>query len=163
MSFDPNSRESEAVAANGQMERHRRKNRSRIGNKGIGFLALARYCNRMVVTSSSARLLKQTHSVKTTPTSIDIVSILGVPISPQLLKKVCRFEVTRSAKRSKVSATNYKLNTNTGRLAFEKDFGPVDVTIMIDCNRLGFQATLDFGRLLKLAILPTLKSCPISR
>ena len=128
-----------------------KKKRSRIGNKGIGFLALARYCDQMVVTSSSTRQFKQTHSMETTPTYIDIVSVLEVPISPLLLEKVCRFEVTRSGKRSKVSATNYKLNTNTGHLTFEKDFGAVDVTIMIDCKRLGFQATLDFGRLLKLA------------
>ena len=128
-----------------------KKKRSRIGNKGIGFLALARYCDRMVVTSSSPRQFKQTHSVKKTSPSIDIVSVLGVPIDPQLLNKVCRFEVTQSGKRSKVAAINYELNANTGRLAFKKDFGPVDIAITINCNRLGFQATLDFGRLLKLA------------
>ncbi len=127
------------------------KKRSRIGNKGIGFLALARYCNRMVVTSSSPRQFKQEHSVETTSPSIDVVSALGVPISPQLLSKVCRFVVTQSGKRSKIAATNYELNANTGRLAFKEDFGPVDIAITIDCNSLGFQATLDFDRLLKLA------------
>ena len=64
---------------------------------------------------------------------------------------MCRFEVTRLGKRSPVAATNYKLNVNTGLLDFKKDFGPVDIVITVNCNRLGFQATLDFGRLLKLA------------
>ena len=50
-----------------------KKKRSRIGNKGIGFLALARYCDRMVVTSSSPRQFKQTHSVEKTSPYIDIV------------------------------------------------------------------------------------------
>ena len=128
-----------------------KKKRSRIGNKGIGFLALARYCNRMVISSSSPRQFKQTHSAKTTSTSIDIVRILGVPIDMRLLKKLCRFEVLRSGELSKISTTNYGLNAKTGCLEFKKDFGPVDITIAIDCNKLGFQATLDFDRLLKLA------------
>ena len=128
-----------------------KKKRSRIGNKGIGFLALARYCDRMVVTSSSPRQFKQIHSVEKTSSSIDIVSVLGVPIDPQLLLNVCRIEVIQSGKRSKVAPTYYELNANSGRLAFMKNFGPVDIAITIDCNRLGFQATLDFDRLLKLA------------
>ena len=128
-----------------------KKNRSRIGNKGIGFLALARYCRRMLITSSSPRQFKRTYSIENTSKSFDIVEVLGVPIDPQLLNCVCRFEVFQSGSRQKIDANDYELNSKTGRLEFKKDFGQVDITIAIDCNRLGFKAILDFDRLLKLA------------
>ncbi|MDE2888423.1 MAG: ATP-binding protein [Gemmatimonadota bacterium] len=133
------------------MERTPKKKRRRIGNKGIGFLALARYCHRMIVTSSSPRQFDLSHSVEETSPSIDIVNILGVPIDPQLLRKVCRFKVTQSGKRQEIDATSYELNANTGRLVFKENIGQVDIAITIDCSNLGFHATLDFDRLLKLA------------
>lgn len=128
-----------------------KKNRDRIGNKGIGFLALARYCHRMIVTSSSPRPFKRTYSIENTSTSFDIVRVLGVPIDPQLLNRLGCFEVIQSENRKKVDANDYELNTKTGYVEFKKDFGQAEVTISIDCRRLRFQATLDFDRLLKLA------------
>ncbi len=132
-------------------ERTPKKNRSRIGNKGIGFLALARYCHRMIITSSSPRQFKRTHSIVKAYPAIDLVSALGVPIDPQLLNRLCSFKVIQSGKRLKVDATDYELNAKTGRLDFKKDLGEVDIEFDIDCTRLGFRATLDFDRLLKLA------------
>src|SRR5262245_11590955 len=62
-----------------------RKGRLRIGSKGIGFLALARYCDRLIVESASARTYDAQFTVQKTPTSVHLPTILGVPIANDLL------------------------------------------------------------------------------
>src|SRR5206468_12588200 len=48
------------------------KGRLRIGSKGIGFLALARYCDRLEVESSADRIFRLGIEVPNTPTSLDL-------------------------------------------------------------------------------------------
>src|SRR5207253_7059082 len=56
-----------------------RKGRLRIGSKGIGFLALARYCDRLRVESGANRVFEcQTDLAEDRPT-LDLPSFLGVP------------------------------------------------------------------------------------
>src|SRR5258706_12173013 len=62
-----------------------RKGRLRIGSKGIGFLALARYCDRLVVESHAYRSFQHQIEFLKTPVTIDLLSVLGVPIAQDLL------------------------------------------------------------------------------
>src|SRR5436189_2221134 len=62
-----------------------RKGRLRIGSKGIGFLALARYCDQLVVESGADRQLECQVELAETPTNFDVISFIGVPIPPEVL------------------------------------------------------------------------------
>src|SRR5260370_17690477 len=62
-----------------------RKGRLRIGNKGIGFLALARYCDRLTVESCVSRIYEYEGRVAETPGVFDLASALAVPIPPEFL------------------------------------------------------------------------------
>src|SRR5215831_15186987 len=64
-----------------------RKGRLRIGSKGIGFLALARYCDRLKVESGADRVLQTQAELPETPAAFDVLPFLGVPLSPDLLQK----------------------------------------------------------------------------
>src|SRR5438874_10309363 len=57
-----------------------RKGRLRIGSKGIGFLALARYCDRLKVESGADRAFEVQAELADTPCSFDLPPFLGVPI-----------------------------------------------------------------------------------
>src|SRR6266851_5680119 len=56
-----------------------RKGRLRIGSKGIGFLALARYCNRLNVESGADRRFETQFDLPETPARFDVLPFLGVP------------------------------------------------------------------------------------
>src|SRR5260370_15749289 len=58
-----------------------RKGRLRIGSKGIGFLALARYCDRLKVESGADRTFESQVELQATPATFDVLPTLGVPIS----------------------------------------------------------------------------------
>src|SRR5947209_3887896 len=73
-----------------------RKGRLRIGSKGIGFLALARYCDRLKVESGADRVFEAQADIPETPASFDLLPFLGVPIFPSLLKQRLRCEVWRA-------------------------------------------------------------------
>src|ERR671918_34142 len=48
-----------------------RKGRQRIGSKGIGFLAVARYCSRLEVESTGSRPFQHTIEVEETPATVE--------------------------------------------------------------------------------------------
>ena len=54
-----------------------RKGRLRIGSKGIGFLALARYCDSLEVKSSASRAFSGTFSIPAATGSISIDELVG--------------------------------------------------------------------------------------
>src|SRR6516165_5605135 len=82
------------------------KGRLRIGSKGIGFLALARYCSSLQVESGADRNFIIEVERPTTPTILDIGSILGVPVDPGLLSERLRFEIRQaSGRRQKLRAS----------------------------------------------------------
>src|SRR5205807_129121 len=64
-----------------------RKGRLRIGSKGIGFLAMARYCDRLTVESGADRPFKAQVELPETPAKFDVLPLLGVPLPPQLTKE----------------------------------------------------------------------------
>jgi len=127
--------------------------RPRIGSKGIGFLALARYCDFLEVESSGTVPFRHRFRFPRTPNSVDLMSVLGVPLSRDLFKDRLDLRVYREAADGKRPnrQVHHKLTTGGTRLTIEKDFGPVVVELSIDCKGLGFKATLDFKRLLQLA------------
>src|SRR5437879_5988887 len=49
-----------------------RKNRLRIGSKGIGFLAMARYCDRLKVESAAGRTFEAQAELPETPATFDV-------------------------------------------------------------------------------------------
>src|SRR5438128_4209477 len=75
------------------------KGRLRIGSKGIGFLALARYCSCLKVESSADRMFESQVKLSETPGSCDLPSLLGIPIPQDLLQARLSCEVRRASKR----------------------------------------------------------------
>src|SRR5260370_1908654 len=57
-----------------------RKGRLRIGSKGIGFLALARYCSTLEIESSADRKLEAKYSIADTESPVSIDELLGFAI-----------------------------------------------------------------------------------
>jgi Histidine kinase-, DNA gyrase B-, and HSP90-like ATPase len=132
-----------------------RKGRLRIGSKGIGFLALARYCDRLQVESRADRPFNSQVSLPETPATFDIVPFLGVPIAPEILQErlSCEVQVRRSGKRAGKleEGRDFQWNRKRTKLSINQDVGPVTLKVRFDCNGLAFRACLDFDKLLKLA------------
>src|SRR5580658_502606 len=63
-----------------------RKGRARIGSKGIGFLAMARYCDRLIVESGANRAFQTQATLPQTPGTFDLQPFLGIPIPIEILK-----------------------------------------------------------------------------
>jgi hypothetical protein len=130
-----------------------RKGRFRIGSKGIGFLALARYCDRVMVESRADRTFETQADLTETPTTFEVSPFLGIPIPQDLLQKRLTCEVKRSGKRSGKleEGRDYQWNRKRTRLSVARDVGPVTVRVRFDCKGLAFRAYLDFDKLLQLA------------
>jgi hypothetical protein len=123
-----------------------RKGRLRIGSKGIGFLALARYCDKLKVESGADRVFETRVEVET-PVTFDVPSFLGVPIPQELLQERLTCEVRR--KRGRLE-DGYQWNKKGTRLCIS-DVGPVTLKLRFHCKGLAFRAYLDFDKLLQLA------------
>lgn len=130
-----------------------RGGRLRIGSKGIGFLALARYCDQLRVISAGDRPLVFHHSLATTPVTIDILSLLEIPMDPGNVRKRLTFTLRETAGRRRFlkDGKDYRWNRTGCRLTIHRDVGPVALNARIDAAGLGFEAVLDFDHLLKLA------------
>jgi len=130
-----------------------RKGRLRIGSKGIGFLALARYCERLRVESGADRSLEFQVELPETPTTLDLLPYLGVPVSHGLIQERLSCVLGRTGKRGGglEEGNDYQWSRKGTRLSISKDIGPVIVKVRFDCRGLAFRAYLDFDKLLKLA------------
>ena len=130
-----------------------RKGRLRIGSKGIGFLALARYCDQLIVEATSDRIFRHRQELSKTPATLDLSALLGVPMSYDLLQRYLSYEVRRGGPRGEKlkEGQHYAWKRRRNQLIIEQDVGPVFVRLSVDCKRLTFKATLDFDRLLRLA------------
>jgi hypothetical protein len=130
-----------------------RKGRLRIGSKGIGFLALARYCDRLKVESSADRTFEGQIEISDVPATFDLPQFLGVPLAQDLLQTRLSCEVRRSGKRvgKLQQGRDYHWNKRGTRLSVRQDVGPVTVKFRFDCTGLAFRAILDFDKLLRLA------------
>jgi hypothetical protein len=130
-----------------------RKGRLRIGSKGIGFLALARYCDRLKVESGADRAFESEVELPETPATFDVLPFLGVPIPHELLQERLSCEVRRASKRGGKlqEGREYQWNRKGTRLSVNQDVGPIIVKVRFDCKDLAFRAYLDFDKLLRLA------------
>src|ERR1051325_3436620 len=61
------------------------KGRPIIGSKGIGFLAVARYCSKMEVVSTTTRSNSQTVECTQRKNRIDLLRVLEIPIPREFL------------------------------------------------------------------------------
>lgn len=130
-----------------------RKGRLRIGSKGIGFLALARYCDHLKVESSADRAFEAQVELPETPARFDVPLFLGVPIPQELLKERLTCDVRRAGKRGGrlEEGRDYQWNRQGTRLSLGQDVGPVTLKLSFDCKGVAFRASLDFDKLLRLA------------
>ncbi len=129
-----------------------RKGRLRIGSKGIGFLALARYCDRLMVESGSTRPFEAETEIPDGSPPFDLPSFLGVPVANELLQPRLTCIVQRVGRGTKLQeGRDYQWNKKGTRLTVTKDVGPVTLKVKVDCAGLRFKAILDFERLLRLA------------
>jgi hypothetical protein len=130
-----------------------RKGRLRIGSKGIGFLALARYCDRLVVESGADRTHEAAIKLPATPATIHVQELLGVPIPIEIMRRRLSVELRRAGKKTARlhEGSDYQWGRKPGQLVIKADVGPVTGTVRFDCNGLSFRACLDFERLLQLA------------
>ncbi len=131
-----------------------RKGRLRIGSKGIGFLALARYCDRLEVESGADRTFETHLEFADPPSSLEILPLLAVPISTDLLQDRISIEIIRpSGRGTKLlkEGKDYRWNHKRMHLAFDNPKGPNSIVIKVSCEGLRFKAQLDFEKLLRLA------------
>jgi hypothetical protein len=130
-----------------------RKGRFRIGSKGIGFLALARYCDRLKVESGADRIFEAQLELPETPGSLELFSLLSVPIPQELLQNRFSCEVRHAGKRGAKleEGRDYQWNRKGTRLSINQNVGPATVTMRLDCTGIAFRAYLDFEKLLRLA------------
>src|SRR5262249_23500160 len=127
-----------------------RKGRPRIGSKGIGFLAMARYCDRLWVESGAGRPFVTEARLPKTPATFDLAAHLAVPIPPPLLKPRLTCELKQARGRRLAEGDDYRWDRK-GRLVVDGDLGEVVVGVRVDCSGLAFRAGLDFERLLAMA------------
>jgi len=130
-----------------------RQGRMRIGSKGIGFLALARYCDRLVVQSDANRIFVRTIPLEVTPTRLDVGDYLGLPLEDAHLQRRLRYKIWRKGRRGEVleEGNQFAWTRDLNKIKILENVGPVEIQIKVTCDKLGFRAILDFEGLLRLA------------
>jgi hypothetical protein len=133
------------------------KQRPKIGSKGIGFLAVARYCSKMEVISTTNRPHKATVRCRIKRRHVDLVAHLESPIQREMLiPRVSIHSITPvSLVQSKPFAKKYnKLNaggfidlSDTPR---SSEYSEVEVEYSIDYKDMELHAIIDFEYLLSL-------------
>jgi Histidine kinase-, DNA gyrase B-, and HSP90-like ATPase len=130
-----------------------RKGRLRIGSKGIGFLALARYCSHLEVESAGSRTFQCAFEVEETPATVELDHVIGFAIPESLLAQrlSCRLAQLGDDRRTLSLGTYVKVDVTRRQLHITRRLGAVRLQLSFDCESLAFRATLDFERLLELA------------
>lgn len=130
-----------------------RKGRKRIGSKGIGFLALARYCDQLWVESTSFRDHVVEFCIDEGTKLVNIHELLGVPLSPKDLGSKITLEISTSGPRERKLrlSKDYVWSEQKCRVELLKHDEPVKIKVSVNCKNLRFAACLDFNSLLKMA------------
>jgi hypothetical protein len=130
-----------------------RKDRLRIGSKGIGFLALARYCSRLEVESTGSRTFQYAFEVEETPTTVELDDVIGFAIPESLLveRLTCKLIQMGDDSRTLTLGTYFTVDAARRQLSITRRIGAVRLQLSFGCEDLAFRATLDFERLLELA------------
>lgn len=131
--------------------------RPKIGSKGIGFLAVARYCSEMEVVSTTTRT--HTGTILCTPRgrSVDLATHFEVYIPNSLLLgrlKVKSVSLVNGNQRERLSKRDYTVD-NQGVLTLRpptRVIAPskLEIKYTLDCSSLEFRALIDFNHLLGL-------------
>jgi hypothetical protein len=132
--------------------------RQRIGYKGIGFLAVARYCNRMEVESRALRRHRDSLRLASTRRySLEVAEAFRKLIPEELLRSRLRIHSVAAVARRRLqplrSGYDYALQDGTIvlRSARARDqHGQFEVRYSIDCRDLILRASVDFDYLLSL-------------
>jgi hypothetical protein len=127
--------------------------RPRIGYKGIGFLAVARYCSRMAVESSTRRAHEDRIVVRGRRRSVDIAELLE-PLVPAKIGR-SRLRVTGvgivGVKPVRLKAgTDYLLHEGRVHLKSARALGAsrLEIGYALTCADLVLKAAIDFDYLL---------------
>jgi len=129
------------------------KGRLRIGSKGIGFLALARYCSCLEVESTGSRTFRRVFEIAETPATVELDEIFGFAIPELLLTRYLKCKVRQVGGRigELVPGKHFKVDIIKRQLKIVRRVGAVRPRLSFDCKNIAFRATLDFERLLELA------------
>ncbi|MBD3181452.1 hypothetical protein GF312_04115 [Candidatus Poribacteria bacterium] len=132
-----------------------KKGRPKIGSKGIGFLAVARYCDSMKIISTTTKF----HSGKILcypSQKLNLRNHFKVPVPKGILSG--RFEVediyiVKQGKKRKLGQENYIIS-GTG-IKFRREFhydraARLEVNYCINCSDIKIEAVIDFDYLLSL-------------
>jgi hypothetical protein len=130
-----------------------RKGRLRIGSKGIGFLALARYCSELEVESSANRKFLATYLIPSANAPICLDDLVGFAIPAAFFDDI---KVSIKQEKGKIGrlseVTHFRVDATSRTVQFLRPVaGPLKLTLSVTCASIAFRATLDFGRLLELA------------
>ncbi len=130
--------------------------RARIGYKGIGFLAVARYCSQLQVTSYASRSYQGTKAVlRRGRKAIALQDIVGDVVPLDYLQgrmKSFKIEAVEGHKTIQLKKSkDYVLDAEEVRLASTRSHArELQVSYEVDCSHLIFDAVLDFDYLLGL-------------
>src|SRR5262249_55046657 len=129
------------------------KGRLRIGSKGIGFLALARYCSRLEVESTGSRPFQSTLEIAETPTTVPLDDVFGFALPELLLARRLRCKVSQVDGRigDLIRGQHFHVDIERRQLKITRRVGAVRSQLVFDCKNLAFRAILDFEHLLTLA------------
>jgi hypothetical protein len=132
------------------------KGRARIGHKGIGFLAVARYCNAMEVVSTTTRRHTGTLNGDFKGKTIDVAGLIKIPIPrtlvcPRLIIK--SLIVTSEIGKTRLKAVDYLIDAK-GILSLHRRVRgrhlSFEIKYEVDCRDLELTAVLNFEYLLGL-------------
>ena len=132
--------------------------RLKIGSKGIGFLAVARYCSSMEILSSTLRKHRGKIQHKGHTTTLDIVPFLEVPIPRNVLSgrlKITSLTLVTAGERRQLPSSDFVL-ASSGRVriiknkkrAYSSDM--IEIRYSLDCRSLEFKAVIAYDYLLSL-------------
>jgi hypothetical protein len=129
--------------------------RPKIGSKGIGFLAVARYCSQMEIVSTTTRTHAGTVLCTPKGRSVDLPVHFGVYIPRELLAgrlKVRSVKLVRDKQRETLTKRDYTVD-NQGILTLRdpsRAVAPnrIEIGYTLDCSSLEFRALIDFDHLL---------------
>ena len=134
------------------------KGRPRIGSKGIGFLAVARYCSSMKILSTTLRNHRGKIQHKGYATKIDLAALLEVPIPQRLLfgrLKITSVTILNGVKKKRLRSSDFTLAPNGIVLILKPKIrvtssSIVEIGYSLNCRDLEFNAVINYDYLLSL-------------
>jgi len=128
--------------------------RPRIGYKGIGFLAVARYCSRMEIESTTKRAHEDRIVVRGRCQSIDLAEALEPLVPAKVGRPRLRVKGVRviGAKQIQLSGADYAVSEGRIRLKSNRALAAprLEIRYALACADLLLKAAIDFDYLLSL-------------